>query len=290
MSVADVAAAHYAQQKGIAAAAVRQAILLWQQVRPRTLRPSYDAIAERLFVVVAAAQLAAANTADSYVAAALVEQAAAAAADGAVRGLSFAGIASDGRSCESLLAEALIAAKTAVAAGAGINQALATGRRTLIRIVGTQVHDAGRVAVGVATVAHPTATGYARMLNPPSCDRCAVLAGRVYRTLDAFERHPLCNCRHIPVAENSGDHTTDPRRYFDSLTPAKQDRYFTAAGAAAIRAGVDIAQVVNVRGGMATAGGRAAHRTGRLMPEAIFAAAASRDDALSLLARHGYLT
>lgn len=103
---------------------------------------------------------------------------------------------------------------------------------------------------------------------------------------------------HVPAAEDAADDIrTDPRGYFDSLTRVEQDKAFTAAGAAAIRDGADIARVVNARRGMQTAtDGRlytteAAGRRPRLMPEQIFREAnGSRDEAVRLLRLHRYLT
>ena len=61
------------------------------------------------------------------------------------------------------------------------------------RIVSALVSDAGRSAESVATAARPN-VGYVRFLSPPSCARCAILAGRVYRYSQGFQRHPGCDC------------------------------------------------------------------------------------------------
>lgn len=134
-----------------------------------------------------------------------------------------------------------------------------------------------------------------------------------------------CDCVHIPAREDTADDLrTDPKRFFDSLGQAEQDRVFTRAGAEAIRLGADIGQVVNARRGMTTAtvqgrevlatteGTTTRSRTGvnlgaadstqqagdryrratrvRLMPESIIAqAAGNRDEAIRLLRRYGYL-
>lgn len=63
----------------------------------------------------------------------------------------------------------------------------------------SEVADAGRTASQVEFVSRPDWENYVRMLNPPSCARCAILAGRIYRDLDAFDRHPLCDCVMVPV-------------------------------------------------------------------------------------------
>lgn len=136
----------------------------------------------------------------------------------------------------------------------------------------TAVIDIARAAESAATTSYPQVTGYVRMLNPPSCSRCAVLAGRFYRWNTGFERHPRCDCRHIPSSEAiAGDMTVSPGGYFDSLPSAadlnerypdlsvamrreagiySQEDIFTKAGARAIRDGADMTQVVNARRGM----------------------------------------
>jgi hypothetical protein len=132
------------------------------------------------------------------------------------------------------------------------------------------------------------------------------LAGKFYRWNEGFERHPQCDCRHIPTTENlAGDLTTDPMAYFDSLTPAEQDATFGAAGAQAIRDGADMGRVVNARrnGGVrkaqlfgksafiTTVGtGRGGRGGPRIMPETIYAIAGEdRAEAIRLLRVHGFI-
>jgi len=196
---------------------------------------------------------------------------------------------------------------------AAAREALAEAERWVEQVAASIVIDAARAAESAATVAHPEVGGWVRMLNPPSCSRCVILAGKVYRWNDGFERHPLCDCRHIPARESDAkDLTVNPDRYFRSLTVAEQDRIFTQAGAQAIRDGADINQVVNARRGMSTAqvGGREVFvssdgttrfgvayrgRTGRnmtqrLMPESIYEiTGGDRDEAIRLLRLAGFI-
>jgi hypothetical protein len=133
------------------------------------------------------------------------------------------------------------------------------------------------------------------MASGGACSRCIVLAGRHYRWNAGFQRHPHCDCVGIPAAESADDLTTNPRRAFEALSGAEQDKTFGKAGAQAIRDGSDIAKVVNARRGMQTAAdGRlytteAAGRRPRLMPEQIYRDASGRDDATRLLRLHGYI-
>jgi hypothetical protein len=147
---------------------------------------------------------------------------------------------------------AVITAKGQVAEGKSTSQAWESGLHALMVRVQTQVADASRAATSLS-IATRRNVGYVRMLNPPSCSRCAILAGRFYRWKAGFRRHPGCDCRHIPSREDtSSDLTTDPKAYFDSLPEPLQNKYFTNAGAEAIRAGADVSQVVNARRGMST--------------------------------------
>lgn len=183
--------------------------------------------------------------------------------------LAFAGIATDGRDLESLLAGAVVKVRQAQRAGESDAEARRRGENYLRLVVATQAADTARAAESVALTTsepvvdqripqpaerrrpvsretRPVEMGWIRMLNPPSCGRCAVLAGRWYRWSDGFERHEMCDCRHIPVTENlAGDLTTDVDLYFASLSEEEQNYYFGKAVAQAIRDGADISQVVN---------------------------------------------
>lgn len=209
-----------------------------------------------LFRTTVRAQLTAADRSSGYVRAVLAEQGLDTAPP-AVDPFLFAAVASDGRALDSLLQEPAATTARLLAGGVDRDRALARGRFELARIVSTQVADAGRVADGVAAVASP-ATGWYRMLQPPSCARCVVLAGRFYRSNQGFLRHPRCDCVHIPAAESDSSLAFDSASYFASLTEAQQNKIFTVDGARAIRDGADVKQVVDVRRGMRTAsiGGR----------------------------------
>jgi hypothetical protein len=62
-----------------------------------------------------------------------------------------------------------------------------------------------------------------------------------------------CDCIHLPVSEAAAnDVLTDPMVYFNSLTPAEQDRYFGGPQAQAIRDGAAIDRVINAQRGGAT--------------------------------------
>jgi hypothetical protein len=150
--------------------------------------------------------------------------------------------------------------------------------------------------VGTAIAARPEVTGYVRMIVGKTCPRCLILAGKRYRWNSGFRRHPRCDCRHVPYVESVPDDVTvNPDAYVAALSAEEQDQLLGKAGAEAVRAGADLARVVNARRGVtAAADGRlytteAAGRRPRLMPEQIFRDARDRDDAIRLLRLHGYL-
>lgn len=251
-------AEHYREQQRLTVATLVATRRAWGRMAP-DFDASWRAVGPRLMVLTSAAQLGAARSGVAYVPRVLAETGITDDPVGEVNPRGFAGVAGDGRPLDSLLYGAVTTAKTAAATQAP-PEALARGGRWLDKAVQTAVADAGRVAVGVGIAARPALTGYVRMLNPPSCSRCAVLAGEWYRFNEGFLRHPRCDCRHIPASESmAGDLTTDPRAYFDSLSESEQRRIFTNSGAQAIRDGADLGQVVNARRGatgLTPAGGR----------------------------------
>lgn len=302
-------------------------------------------VAAPLAAVMIAAQVAAAREADLYIAEVLNELGIGEpTTPGVVRPMAFAGVAGDGRPVGTLLDGAVVHAgrnlneqrRRAIEGRDGdssitvvepislpsAEEALLSAEHWLDMVARTIVADTARAAEAAAMVQRPWVAGWVRMLNPPSCSRCAVLAGRFYLWNEGFLRHPACDCVHIPATEaDSQDLRVNPDAYFRSLDEAQQDRIFTRAGANAIRDGADIFRVVNARRGMHTAQqnprgwipkgrltrtdafgrqvflttegvtGRGAGRSVRLMPESIYEIAdGDRSEAIRLLQIHGYVT
>lgn len=290
MATLRAAEDYYRTQALLAVAAQRQARREWSQVRPEAIS-AWNPV--RLAQFVAAAQLTAAKGADTYTDAALAEQGIDIDRTGTVNPVSFAGVAGDGRPLVTLLDEPRIGALTAIGQGLAPAVALARAGTSLQVMALSAVQDAGRGAGGTALLARPRADGWVRMLQLPSCSRCVVLAGKMFRYNTGFPRHPRCDCRHVPTSEDiAGDLTTDPRAAIESgqvTGLSKADRR------AIVDDGADPGQVINARRGMTTQAGRKATtaraRGGiRLRPEAIYAEAEGRADAIRLLKRFGYLT
>lgn len=155
------------------------------------------------------------------------------------------------------------------------------------RLVESIVQDAGRAAESVSIATRPN-IGHVRFLTLPSCSRCAVLAGRVYRYSDGFLRHPNCDCVMIPTTLANPDLVQDPAE----LLREGQIRGLSQADTRAVLDDeADFGQVVNVRRRAAglTESGRVLARAGKPTPEGIYRAAKSRDDAVQNLLRHGYI-
>jgi hypothetical protein len=297
VAVDQVAALHAERQVTLARRTSLELARLWRHVDRDRIAASWGSLLPQALAVLGTSQATSAASAGLYVddvveaSGVTVE-----AASGRILPGAFAGIASDGRPLASLLLEPAITVLSQIKQGAALPQAMSSGRFTLDLIARTQVADAGRVAVGTAIAARPQVTGYVRMVVGKTCARCLILAGKFYRWNAGFQRHPRCDCRHVPVAENEpADIRVNPKAYFDSLDRAGQDDLLGKAGAEAVRSGADMAKVVNARRGMYTADGKqftreAAGRRPRIMPEQILRDARDRDDAIRLLRLHGYIT
>lgn len=154
------------------------------------------------------------------------------------------------------------------------------------RLVASLVQDAGRAAEQVAVTVHPD-IGYVRYLSPPSCSRCAVLAGRVYRYSEGFLRHPGCDCIHVPTT------IANPAFLHDPVELAREGlvRGLSKADRRALDDGADFGRIVNVRSRRAGLSGPdgALIRAGRPTPAGIYAVATSREDAIERLIAAGYI-
>lgn len=154
------------------------------------------------------------------------------------------------------------------------------------RLVSSLVQDAGRTAESVAVASTPK-IGYVRYLTPPSCSRCAVLAGRVYRYSTGFQRHPGCDCVMLPTTVANDELVQDPVE----LMKAGLVTDLSKADRQAILDGADFGKVTNARlakGGVRDSG-IVLSRAGRPTPAAIYKAASSREDAIERLIAAGYM-
>lgn len=310
----EVARAHQEQQRSLSVAASTAVARQFSRLDEHALSESWAAgVGRQAEATVTQAQLAAAQAAAPY-----LEQLAAAqgvpVAAPFIAAPALAGIASDGRSLASLLFLPVLLIRQLLGRGSPFRAALRQGQAFASTIAATQVFDSGRNAITVGMTAEKSWVSYVRFLQLPSCGRCVVLAGVEYPYSTGFQRHPRCDCFHLPLTKDSPERLLirSPREAFDSMSAAEQDKAFTKAGAEAIRLGSDIGQVVNARRGMSTtADGRKVTSEGttrrgfagrrmasigrrqsaaRPMPEQILAeAGGDRELAVDLLYRFGYL-
>ena len=202
----------------------------------------------------------------------------------------FLATAPDGRRMAEVLEGGVITAKQAVAGGATVQGALSSGGSRLVADVLTVMADTRRQVYHADIIQRPTLGGYTRMLNTPSCSRCVLLAGKWFGWNKGFQRHPRCDCQHIPTSKAlATESMLNPMEYFNSLSLAEQNKVFTKSGARAIRDGADINRVVN-RSGMKTVySGRGRKRVSRLSVDDVYRVAGTRENAIRLLTQEGYI-
>jgi hypothetical protein len=270
----------------------RRSLLAIREVRKEwsTIGAGFDwsTVGPRIVGIVSLAQLGSARAAAEYVPSVLEQQRIDVTPDADLNPRGFAGLASslDGAaygSLDSLLYGAVVHARTE---GATFAERLSAGSRFLDMAVQTQVADAGRLATSAAVTARPR-IGYVRMVNPPCCQRCAVLAGRVYRHSTSFKRHPGCDCTMLPTT------VTNPDAPGIKIGP-DDVKDLTQAQRQAIADGADFNRVINSH----RAGARSKDlmttsafkgRARRLTPEGIYKVSATREEALKRLRDNGYL-
>lgn len=238
----EIAQSYASEQRSEIGAALSAVNRLWRRVGPDFDR-SYAAIEPQLLRVMFTAQESVADGALAYVPAVLDD------APNPIyesAGSRFVGVAGNGMPVASMAYGAVIQAKQAVAAGLDMSAALAQGGRRLILATGTMLSDTGRAAEKVSGGAHKV-KHWTRMLNPPSCGRCVILAGENSGQQEAFNRHPGCDCRNVPSTEDTGSDTrTDPHAYLSELSEAEQDRVLgSKANGQAFRDGADMNQLIN---------------------------------------------
>jgi hypothetical protein len=257
MTSAELAQAYYVTQARRQRQTGDRVQALWNQLDRRDLTWSWESmVGPEIVRTVVLGQAAAASGSDEYVAAVAAAEGGQVAPAGRVLVSGFAGRAADGRPLDSLLYLPVITTKEAIGAGLDETEAMLRGLTQLLKMAASEVADAGRQATGVSITASRTINGYIRVVNPPACARCIILAGKEFGWNAGFQRHPRCDCVHMPARLiKRGRHhprVFDSAAYFRSLSAAEQDRLFTIAGAQAIRDGASVSSVVNARRGMYT--------------------------------------
>jgi len=286
------ASEYYRQQQQIVTLTTVAAGAAWRNIDV-DVDAGFPAMRASLLPVLVEAQLAAAASSQVYLEHVLFETAQPDLPVGHFLPAAVTRTSGDGRTLDGLLYGAIADAKIAVGQGYSPAAALVRGERWLKMAVRTAVADASREATAIGLAARPQLTGYTRMLNLPSCNRCIILAGKWFRWNEGFQRHPRCDCRHIPATEDvAGDLTTDPYAAFAALTTEEQDAKFGRLEARAIRDGADIYRVVNIdQRGLGTAKAARVYGTPtRRTIDDIYRTAGTRTSALRMMRDEGYIT
>jgi hypothetical protein len=183
--------AHDAEARRLALEALAAARAAWRKVSLVDVSGSWEEAVQPLLITMTQLQRTAARSGSAYTADALAAQGDYEAPAAFVNPGGFAGIAPDGRELAGLLYSPATKVKAYIGRDVEPVQALRMGRNHLDVIARTVVADTARAAASVDIASRPN-VGYTRMLVPPSCGRCAVLAGRFYRWNQGFARHPRC--------------------------------------------------------------------------------------------------
>jgi hypothetical protein len=200
--MADYAATYYQAQTATATTVTNILDVLWREFLLSDIDGSWAAIRGRAILAIASGQLRSATAPGLYLAALLADSNVMPAAAVAVRPEGFVGFTSAGLPLAPVLDLTPIRIKTAISKGVDRDVAMRAGLALTRRLAFTEVQDSGRAAMDVGMRVEPKVIGYRRRSSGGgSCDRCAVLLGRVYRYSAGFQRHPGCDCTHEPVLQ-----------------------------------------------------------------------------------------
>ena len=294
MSVVDLALARQRRQKELARRVAAQVARAFAALEVTDLDTAWTAAEKRIVGSVIVAQALATTDATAYVDECVREAGATPARAVVLSTGPFVGSASDGRPLDTLMHGVLIRIKQRIGENGGdVDDALAYGQRVATLYAVNETQATARLADAFAIAAEPRVQGWVRQVVPPACGRCIVLAGRVYARNAGFDRHPRCDCVHVPTLRAGSAGAQSPRQLFDRMSADEQDASFGRKNAAAIRQGADIGQVVNARRGMTAAGDRittTGSTTARMAPAALLDRYGSDPKTfVAALKTHGYV-
>lgn len=230
--------AYYDDTSVLSRQAIAAVLRLWRSLDPKDISRSWEELLPEANAILIAAETVGAELADPYLTQVLDD------ADTVHPAVDVGGMIGP---VESLLYLPVIEAKTSIRDGMAQNLALLNASKTLSTYVHTATADTARLAVTSGMTARRHASGYYRFLRPPSCKRCAILAGRFYRWNKGFPRHFLCDCGHRPVRE------ADSSLAFDAVKSIRAGQVTGLSKAdtkAILEFGANPSQVVNASAGM----------------------------------------
>ncbi len=173
----------------------------WRQVRSRAIE------------TMQLGRAAAIHAAIPYTSEVLAETRQVGVPSGAVVPAAFLAYAPNGYPVADTLDRLPVVAKQGVASGMNATQARARASSWLSGVALTMLADTRRDVFQADIVSRPQVTGYVRMLNPPSCSRCVILAGKRFAWNQGFQRHPNCFPAGVVVSGPSPEGAT--RRWFE---------------------------------------------------------------------------
>ena len=292
MPVPRAAVEQYERQQVIAAITVKAMLRIWRQAGP-DFEASWMAVRRPMLARLQLGRAASVHAAMQYTSTVLEATGQRGTPFGALIPSAFLEAEPNGMPVGTTLDSVPVKAKVAIRSGASVAEALAAASTFISGVGLTNLADTRRDVYQADMVQRPRVTGYVRMLNPPSCARCVILAGKRFQWNQGFRRHPRCDCIHIPASESvAGDMTVDPYAYFNSLSEKDQAKYFGKVQAQAVRDGADIYRVVNLgQKGLGTAAGNARYGTPfKRTLEDIYKRGGSREIIISNLEYHGWIT
>lgn len=244
MPAPDSARTYQRDLSHVSRGTARLILALWRRIDPGDITASWLRLLPDAIAALIAGQTVAAELADPYLADVLDEL-----PTDTIAPEAFAALTLVGQTVAQLLHRPAIDAKIRIAGGATAEQAVREAAAPLTMYARSETSDAGRAAVEAGMTVRPHATGFYRMLQLPSCARCAIQAGRFFRYNQGFERHPNCDCVHIPVQEADDSIAFDARK---AIAAGEVTGLSDAERRAIIEFGADPSQVVNARRGMYT--------------------------------------
>ena len=308
----QAADAHYRAQQRQAAATLLAVEQEWLSIGA-DFDAGWERVGPRMVALLAAGQLGAARDGVKSVDDMLAEQGIDVTPDGtpAVRALSGVSYSLDGfttGALEPLLYGAVVHARDGDADS--LAERLGRGAQFLKVMVPSQVADASRAAASVAVTARPR-VGYVRLVNPPCCQRCAVLAGAFYKVA-TFQRHPRCDCRMVSTTEEYhkdagysigpddvkdltiaqrraiGD-GADMNQVINSHRHGARSKDLMTTNEGVTKRGIAGKRLIDASGTEGKVGRYRRSRAQRLTPEGIYKVSATREEALQRLRDNGYL-
>lgn len=157
----------------------------------------------------------------------------------------FVGVAGDGMTSMDTMWGAVVEGKRLIQQGAALSVALHGIEVTLVLRSRTMIADTQRAVAAISARSRDYYAGPVRCLNPPSCGRCVVLAGKPSGP-EAFERHPNCDCTVCYASNPPAGCYADANGYLNDLDDERLARVLgSRANARAWRDGADLGQLVN---------------------------------------------